>query len=321
MGAKIDFKDSLFSLLALNAQYRPAKPSRMKSGGGKKGKRISRIVYICAKKFLLTIMAEIEKKTEVDVNGVPAVEAEQVKEVPSRPNRDKYASMFGEDNPDVDFEDKEARYGRMAEERENYRNLKKAGSGLSQALDKNRWLAAMFQDLANNPDKDPISWMYDNGIDVQKAMEDEEYRTKVAEGLAQFQQRQVDNEALAQEKADNLEKSANELDALSKELGLSDEQCDRLWSHMFENVIVPGMDGTVTKDTWTMALHAMNYDTDVANAREEGAIQARNEKHQNKVKNFEERQVPPSFSQGQGQRVTPRAEKKESLMDFVRKNS
>lgn len=262
-------------------------------------------------------MAEVTKKTEVDVNGVPAVEAEQVKEVPSRPNRDKYASMFGEDNPDIDFEDKEARYGRMAEERENYRNLKNSGRGLSQALDKNRWLGAMFQDLAENPEKDPISWMYDNGIDVQKAMEDEEYRKQVAQGLVEFQKRQADVEALEQERAANLEKSANELDALSKELNLSDEQCDRMWNKLFEEVIVPGMNGEVKKETWQSMLHAMNYDTDIANAREEAAIQERNAKHKNKVKSFEEAKMPPSFSQGQGQRATPKPKKSGSMsMDF-----
>jgi hypothetical protein len=57
------------------------------------------------------------------------------------------------------------------------------------------------------------------------------------------------------------------------------------------------------------------------NAREEAAMQARNEKHTNKLKTFDEQQVPPSFSQGGGQPVTPKKEKKESLMDFVRNNS
>jgi hypothetical protein len=50
-------------------------------------------------------------------------------------------------------------------------------------------------------------------------------------------------------------------------------------------------------------------------------MQARNEKHTNKLKTFDEQQVPPSFSQGGGQPVTPKKEKKESLMDFVRNNS
>ena len=40
-----------------------------------------------------------------------------------------------------------------------------------------------------------------------------------------------------------------------------------------------------------------------------------------KVKTFDESKVPPSFSQGQGQNASPRQQKKESLMDFVRKNS
>jgi hypothetical protein len=65
----------------------------------------------------------------------------------------------------------------------------------------------------------------------------------------------------------------------------------------------------------------MNYDSDIANAREEGAIQARNEKHANKLKTFDEQQVPPSFSQGQGKNPVQKEQRKESLMDFVKRNS
>ena len=249
-------------------------------------------------------------------------EEEKQLQAEERPNRAAYAKMFAEDNPDVDFEDKEARYGRMAEERENYRALSKSGKGLSEALDKNRWLGAMFQDLAENPDKDPISWMYDNGIDVQKAMEDEEYRKGVAEALAKQQQKQVEGEEAAKKKDENIERSANELDALSRELGLSDEQCDRMWMHLFQDVIVPGMDGEVTKDTWKMVHHALNYDQDIASAREEAGMQARNEKHANKVKTFdEEDKIPPSFNQGRSQKAAPSKKKNEGLMDFVKKYS
>jgi hypothetical protein len=35
---------------------------------------------------ILRIMAEIEKKTELDVNGTPVAGAEQVSEVPARHN-------------------------------------------------------------------------------------------------------------------------------------------------------------------------------------------------------------------------------------------
>lgn len=247
---------------------------------------------------------------------------EEIKNPEEMPNRSRYAAMFSEDNPDVDFEDKEARYGRLADERELYRGLKKSGKGLSEALDKNRWLGAMFQDLAENPDKDPVSWMYDNGIDVQKAMEDEEYRKKVSESLVRFQENQVKGEQSAEQRDKNLEKSASVLDELSRERGLSDEQCDRMWNHIFKDVIAPGMEGEVSKETWDLVLRAMNYDQDISNAREEAGMQARNEKIQNKLKNYDESQVPPSFSQGQGKPVSSRSpRKRESLMDFVRKNS
>lgn len=62
-------------------------------------------------------------------------------------------------------------------------------------------------------------------------------------------------------------------------------------------------------------MHAMNYDQDIKNARDEAAMQARNEKFANKVKSFDETKVPPTFSQGRGQRVTPKRRKSMS-MDF-----
>lgn len=262
---------------------------------------------------------EIKKDASpaVATQGVAAAESEsQPTGQAERPNRDAYAKMFLEDYPDVDFEDKEARYGKMIEDRKRFRDLSNSGRELTKALDKNRWLGAMFQDLAANPDKDPISWMYDNGIDVQKAMEDEEYRKQVAKGLATYQKKQSEGEAAEEERTQNLGVSA---DALS-ELGLSDEENDKLWSFLFENIVEPGLRGEVSKDVWTMIQHAMNYDTDIANAREEAGMQARNEKFRNQMKTFDEEQVPPTFSQGQGRAVSRTKPKKESLRDFVLRN-
>lgn len=260
-----------------------------------------------------------EKNEEKKVAGTaPGTEA-----VDERPNRSAYAKMFGEDNPDIDFEDKEARYGRMAQERESYRNLSNAGKRLSENLDKHRWVGAMIQDLFADEkgELDPITWMYNNGIDVQKAMEDEEYRKGAVEGLNAWVQKQSEGEASEAQKDANALQSQQNLSDLADELGLSDEQCNRMWEHLWNEVIAPGMNCEVSKDTWQMVLHAMNYDKDIANAREEASMQARNEKHQNKVKNFDEASVPPSFSQGQGGRVQPQGNRKESLMDFVKRNT
>lgn len=258
-----------------------------------------------------------EKKANAGTQTPPTQATEE------RPNRDAYARMFAEDNPDIDFEDKEARYGRMAEERQSYRDLAKAGRGLSEKLDRHRWLGAMFQDLANDETGtlDPVTWMANNGIDVQKAMEDEDYRKQAAEGLMAWQKKQAEGEANSKAIDDNLQVSANTLDELSKEMNISDEDCDKMWNHLFETVIVPGMKGEVTRDTWILVRNALNYDNDISSAKEQAAMQARNEKIQNRVKTYDEQQVPPSFGQGQGRVAATKPQKKESLMDFVRRNS
>lgn len=238
-----------------------------------------------------------------------------------RPNRTRYAAMFGEDNPDVDFEDKEARYGRLADERENYRSLKKSGRALSQALDKNRWIGAMFQDLADNPEKNPLVWLVENGIDVKGALDDPEIMSQVDEAFKGWQQKQVDGEAAEAALDASLDKSMEALQSVQSENKLSDEQVEQLWAHFWDDVYQPAFSGEVSKDTWLGLLHAMNYDTDMKNAREESALQARNEKFTNKLKTYDEEKVPPSLSQGGGGRTAPTSKKRESLMDFVRKNS
>ena len=263
-------------------------------------------------------MAKIEKKTEVDVNGQPVVEAEQVNTpteeavAVARPNRDKYASMWKEDNPDVDFEDKEARYERMGRDREELRKLRTSGKQLTGILNKHRWLGAMLQD----GEEHPLVWMAKNGIDPRVALDDPELLQKVTDAFSEWEKKQAAGEAAEAAKDEALARSTEELDAVQKEFGLSDEQKNRMLEYFWDEVWLPAWRGEVTKDTWIAIMHAMNYDQDMANAREEAAMQARNEKHTNKLKTFDEQQVPPSFSQGHGQAVTPKQKKKSMSMDF-----
>ena len=249
-------------------------------------------------------------------------EMQQAQEAPTaRPNRDKYAAMWAEDNPDVDFENKEARYERMAKDRDDLRSLKSSGRELSGVLSENRWMGAMFNDLRKNPGKNPLVWFAENGIDIRAALDDPEVMQQVTDAFNNWTQKQADGEAAERAQEEAIGKSLDELVALQKELGLTDEQVDRMWQHFWDDVFAPAFKGEVAKDTWTALLHAMNYDQDIANAREESAMQARNEKHANKLKTFDEKQVPPSFSQGSGQTAAPKKQKQESLMDFVKRNS
>lgn len=225
--------------------------------------------------------------------------------------------MFAEDNPDVDFEDKEARYERLTKDREDLRSLRTSGKSFSGILDKHRWIGAMLADDETNP----LVWLSKNGIDIKAALDDPDALQKVTEAFDNWTQRQADGEAAEKAKDAAIEKSVEALDAVQAEYGLTDEQKDRMFTHFWDEIFLPAFAGEVSKDTWVALMHAMNYDSDMANAREEAAMQARNEKHTNRVKNYDERQVPPSFGQSGGGRVTqPQQEKEESLADFIRKN-
>jgi hypothetical protein len=171
-------------------------------------------------------------------------------------------------------------------------------------------MGAMLQDNEENP----LVWMAKNGIDPRVALDDPDVMQKVADAFSDWEKRQAAGEAAEAAKDEALAKSIDELNALQAEVGLSDEHKNRMLEYFWDEVWLPAWNGEVSKDTWTAIMHAMNYDQDMQNAREEAAIKARNEKHTNKLKTFDEQNVPPSFSQGQGQAVTPK--KKEGSMSM-----
>jgi hypothetical protein len=171
-------------------------------------------------------------------------------------------------------------------------------------------------------EENPLVWMAKNGIDIKAALEDHEVMDKVTGAFDEWTKKQAEGEAAEQAKDEAIARSIEELDALQAEVGLSDEQKNRMFEYFWDEVWLPAFSGEVSKDTWTAIMHAMNYDQDMANAREEAAMQARNEKFANKVKSFDDgNKIPPSFSQGRNQTTTPQREKKESLMDFVKRNA
>lgn len=251
-----------------------------------------------------------------DIKQENNVTSEAVEE---RPNRKRYQQMFNEDYPDVDFEDKEARYGKMADDRERYREYQKSGRALSEVFDNNRWLAWMFQDLRENPDLDPITWMADQGIDINEAMQNEEYAKKVSDKIADFQAKKIKSDEALSQREENFKASADALDGLREEYGLDEEQTGQIWADFFNNVVDPVLQGTITEDTWRMVMKARNYDNDIQKASETSAMRARNEKVTNMVKK-PNAEIPPTLPQGGSQRAAKSTKREESLMDFVRKN-
>lgn len=250
-----------------------------------------------------------EGATDVASSAEPS---EGTPPVDERPNRTAFSKRFSKRHKDIDFEDKEARYAAMNDDADALGKYEESGQALSKMLDNNKWLAAMVLD-STRKGMHPLEWMASQGIDIKAALEDEELGKKVADQIAKFQEKVAEQEKHGQELSDNLLKSRQAMD----KLGLSDEEAADLWGKVW-GVIEDAERGEISSDTWKLFQNAYNYDSDISSARDEAAMQARNEKIQNKVRSSASEGIPPTLnSAGTGNKpVTKR--KKESFWDDIR---
>ncbi len=225
------------------------------------------------------------------------------------PNRQAFAERFAKRHADTDFEDKEARYSLLNDDADRLDRYEESGKALSSVFEKHRWMASMFEALRQDDSLDPITWMADNGIDIDEALQDEEYRKQITQRITDFQKRTLEGEQAEKQREKALEKSAKELERL----GLSEEQNVKIWDHLFNEVIDPALRGEISKDTWTLVQKALNYDSDIAAASEQAAMKARNEKIRNPTRQPRPADMPPTLPQGGAAPAKP--QKSSSVVD------
>lgn len=233
----------------------------------------------------------------------------------ARPNRKSFSGRFSKRHPDIDFEDKEARYGAMNDDADRLSAYEENGAALSKMLDGNKWIAAMMLDCSKKG-MHPLEWMASQGIDIKAALDDEEISKKVADQIAKFQETVAEQSKHKQEVDENIQKSADDLYSL----GLSDDEARDLWQKVWA-VIGDAENGKISPETWQLFQKGYGYDTDIASAREESAMQARNEKIQNKVRSSKDENIPPSLSSGSaGNAPAKPRQKTSSFFDDIRSN-
>jgi hypothetical protein len=251
---------------------------------------------------------ELEMTGGAPVAQPAETESAQPAAEPEYPNRKAFSDRFSKRHKDIDFEDKEARYQALSDDDDRLGRYEESGKALSDVFEKHRWMASMLEDLRENDDLDPISWMADNGIDISEALEDEEYRKEISDRIAAYQENQLKGEQAATEREQNLEKSADALEGL----GVGEDEFNDLWNYFFNDVVAPVLRGEVSKETWEMVRKARNYDSDIENASKQGEMKARNEKIRNKVKDNVGSDVPPALSQGGSASAKPQPKKKKN---------
>lgn len=228
----------------------------------------------------------------------------------ARPNRKSFSGRFSKRHPDIDFEDKEARYGAMNDDADLLSAYEENGAALSKMLDDNKWIAAMMLDCSKKG-MHPLEWMASQGIDIKAALDDEEVSKKVAEQISKFQENLAEQSKHKQEVDDNIQKSIENLDSL----GLPEDEFNDLWKKVWA-VVNDATNGLISPETWQLFQKGYGYDNDIASAREESAMQARNEKIQNKVRSSKDENIPPSLSSGSAGNAPAKHKSTKKKSDF-----
>ncbi|MFQ8822218.1 MAG: hypothetical protein ACLR8W_11310 [Segatella copri] len=243
----------------------------------------------------------------------PAEAATDETSVDERPNRTAFSKRFSNRHSDIDFEDKEARYAAMNDDADLLGRYEESGKALSKVFDKHKWLAALAMDMEKNPDDNPFDAMARMGIDVKTLLDDPEGGKKLAKILAKH------NEDVAEQNEATEKVTANMRKSLERLMKLYPDDAQDMWSQIYE-IHDKVESGDISDDIWKMLHNANNYDSDISSARDEAAMQARNEKIQNKVRSSSTEGIPPSLSSSGAGNKPAKKQKRESFFDDIRSN-
>ena len=236
--------------------------------------------------------------------------AEETPPVEDRPNRKAFSDRFKKRHADIDFEDKEARYAAMNDDADTLERYEESGKALSKVFDKHKWLAALAMDMEKNPEDNPFDAMARLGIDIKALLEDPEGGKKLAEILAKHNEEVAEQNEATERVTENMRKSIERL------VKLYPDDAHDMWKQIYE-IHDKVESGDIPDDVWKMLHNANYYDSDISSARDEAAMQARNEKIQNKVRSSANEGIPPSLStSGAGNEPAKKKTKKRASSFF-----
>ena len=194
--------------------------------------------------------------------------------------RDQQLERLRKKYPDKKFEDDEEIYGQISDdydqyehELDDYRGREKALGDMFSADPRS---AQFLADMHNG--QDPVLGLVKNfGIEIKDVLDNPEMQDKIAEANREYVERVARSKQLDEEYEKNMDASLATLRQFQEERGMSDEQIDAVADAML-TVVKDGVMGKFSRETLEMFVNAINHDSDVANASEEGRVAGRNAK-------------------------------------------
>jgi hypothetical protein len=189
-------------------------------------------------------------------------------------------------HPDKDYSDDEALYGQIIED------VAQSDDEIAKYKEREQTFADMFtadprsaQFMVNwrNGEDPTVGLIRQFGMEIKDAIDDPEMQEAIAQANKEYVERVAKEKEYEEMYKKNLEQTLLDLDAIQKEMGLSDEQAEG--ALMFLHTISSdGVLGKFSPESIKMALKAMNHDADVAQAAHEGEVKGRNTKIEEKLR-------------------------------------
>lgn len=205
---------------------------------------------------------------------------------PIKTKRDLVMEHMASRHPDKDYSDDEALYGQIIEDvaqsDDEIAKYKERERALSDMITADPRAAQILVDMRDGKDV-AVSLVRRFGMEIKDAIDDPEMQEAMAEANKEYVERVAKEKEYEEIYKKNLEQTLLDLDAIQKEMGLSDEQAEG--ALMFLHTISSdGVLGKFSPESIKMALKAMNHDADVAQAAHEGEVKGRNIKIEEKLR-------------------------------------
>lgn len=200
------------------------------------------------------------------------------KEFKSR--RDQHLERLRKKYPEKKFEDDEEIYGQISDDYDQYEQELEGYKGrektLSDMFAADPRSAQFLTDMHKG--NDPVLGLVKNfGVEIKDVLDDPAMQEKIAEANKEYVERVAKSKQLDEEYAANMDATLETLRQFQAERGMSDEQIDEVVDKLI-GIVTDGVMGKFSPETLDMIVKAINHDSDVALAGEEGEIAGRNAK-------------------------------------------
>ena len=194
--------------------------------------------------------------------------------------RDQQLERLRKKYPDKKFEDDEEIYGQISDDYDQYEHdidgYKGREKAMSDMFAADPRSAQFLADMHNG--NDPVLGLVKNfGVEIKDVLDDPEMQEKIAEANKEYVERVAKSKKLDEEYERNMNASLETLRQFQEERGMSDDEIDAVTDAIL-TVVKDGVMGKFSKPTLELFVNAINHDSDVASASEEGRVAGRNDK-------------------------------------------